>query len=69
MEDTLANQMMERHMFTSELTSEPSYFNFLMKNRGVSRNHVPFAQAVGVLPELARTIRFRPSALQPKAAM
>jgi len=49
-------------------TSEPSYFDFLMKNRRVRRTAVPFVQAVGVLPELARSARFRPSASQPKAA-
>ena len=56
--------MMERHM----LTSESSYFDFLMKNRGVRRTPVPFAQAVGVLPELARAVRLRRPALQPTAA-
>jgi hypothetical protein len=56
--------MMERHM----LTSESSYFDFLMKNRGVRRAPVPFAQAVGVLPELARAIRCMRPASQPKAA-
>ena len=50
------------------LTSESSYFDFLMKNRGVRRTPVPFAQAVGVLPELARAVRLRRHALQPKAA-
>lgn len=35
-------------------TGEPSYFNFLMKNRGLRGARVPFAQAAGVLPELAR---------------
>jgi len=60
-------------MLTSEssyfdFTSESSYFDFLMKNRGVRRTPVPFAQAVGVLPELARAVRFRPPAPQPKAA-
>jgi hypothetical protein len=50
------------------LTGEPSYFDFLMKNRSVHRTHIPFAQAVGVLPELARAIRLRRPALQPKAA-
>jgi hypothetical protein len=50
-------------------TSEPSYFNFLMKNCSARRTTVPFAQAVGVLPELARTVRFRAPASQPKAAM
>jgi hypothetical protein len=49
-------------------TSEPSYFDFLMKNRGAGRTCVPFVQAVGVLPELARSVRFRPSASQQKAA-
>jgi len=56
-------------MITSELTSESSYFNFLMKNRSIRRTPVPFAQAVGVLPELARVARLRPEASQPKAAM
>jgi len=50
-------------------TSEPSYFNFLMKNRSVRRTPVPFAQAVGVLPELAHVVRYRPPVSQPKAAM
>jgi hypothetical protein len=57
--------MMERHM----LTSESSYFNFLMKNRGVRRTPVPFAQAVGVLPELARAVRCRRPASQLAAVM
>jgi hypothetical protein len=61
---TCLHPMMERHM----LTSESSYFDFLMKNRGVRRTPVPFAQAVGVLPELARAVRLRRLALQPKAA-
>jgi hypothetical protein len=61
---TCLHPMMERHM----LTSESSYFNFLMKNRGVRRTPVPFAQAVGVLPELARAVRCRRPAPQPKAA-
>ncbi len=39
------------------LTSEPSYFNFLMKNRGLRATRVPFAQAAGVLPELSRDVR------------
>jgi hypothetical protein len=51
------------------LTGEPSYFDFLMKNRGVRRTTVPFVQAVGVLPELARAVRFRRPASQLKAAM
>jgi hypothetical protein len=50
--------MMERQMFTGE----PSYFNFLMMNRGLHRTPVPFAQAAGVVPELARSVRVtRPS--------
>jgi hypothetical protein len=61
---TCLHPMMERHM----LTSESSYFDFLMKNRGIRRTPVPFAQAVGVLPELARAVRLRRPALQPKAA-
>jgi hypothetical protein len=40
-------------------TAEPSYFNFLMQNRGLRRTPVPFVQAAGILPELARRIRFR----------
>ena len=65
MEDMLATRLMERHMFTGE----PSYFNFLMKNRAFRRAPVPFAQAVGVLPELAHAVRYRPPVSQPKAAM
>jgi hypothetical protein len=50
---------MERQM----LTSEPSYFNFLMKNNGLRGARVPFAQAAGILPELARAVRVtRPGA-------
>ena len=37
--------------------SEPSYFNFLMTNRSRRRTAVPFAQAVGVLPDLVRDVR------------
>jgi hypothetical protein len=47
------NQTAERQM----LTSEPSYFNFLMTNRGLRRAPVSFRKAVGILPELARAIR------------
>jgi len=54
MEDS-SYQMMERHM----LTSEPSYFNFLMKTRGLRRTPVPFAQAAGVQPEFSRGVGFR----------
>ncbi len=50
------------------LTAESSYFDFLMKNRGVRRTPVPFAQAVGVLPELARATHFRRPIRQPKVA-
>ena len=39
------------------LTGEPSYFDFLMTNRGLRRTPVPFAQAAGVLPELPRAVR------------
>lgn len=41
------------------LTAEPSYYDYLMKNRCVQRTRVPFAQAVGVVPELARNVRSR----------
>jgi hypothetical protein len=51
------------------LTAESSYFDFLMRNRGVRRTPVPFAQAVGVLPELARAVHFRRPASQPRVAM
>jgi hypothetical protein len=44
---------MERQMFTGE----PSYFDFLMKNRGLRGARVPFVQAAGVLPELACAVR------------
>src|SRR5262252_10395590 len=54
MEDS-SHQMMERHM----LTSEPSYFNFLMKTRGLRRTPVPFARAAGVQPEFSRGVRLR----------
>jgi hypothetical protein len=56
--------MMERHM----LTGESSYFDFLMKNRGVRGTPIPFAQAVGVLPELAHAVRLKRPVLQPKVA-
>ena len=35
-------------------TAEPSYFDFLMKHSCVRRGRVPFAEAVGVMPELSR---------------
>lgn len=44
-------------METQMLTSEPSYFDFLMKNRSLRGARVPFAQAAGVLPELAHAVR------------
>jgi len=50
-------------MFTSwnqTDTHETSYFNFLMTNRGLRRTAVPFAQAVGVLPDLTRRVRVAP---------
>ncbi len=39
------------------LAGEPSYFDFLMRNRGLRGARVPFAQAAGVLPELASAVR------------
>jgi hypothetical protein len=36
---------------------EPSYFNLIMTKRGVRRGAVPFAEAAGVLPELAYGLR------------
>jgi hypothetical protein len=54
--ETLFNPLMlERQM----LTAEPSYFNFLMEHRSVRRVRVPFAQAVGLIPELASVVRAR----------
>jgi len=41
------------------LTSEPSYFDFLMKRRSFRRTRVPFAQAAGVMPEVKRYRRSR----------
>jgi hypothetical protein len=41
------------------LTAEPSYFNFLMEHRCVRRVRVPFAQAVGVMPNFPRAVRSR----------
>jgi hypothetical protein len=40
-------------------TAEPSYFNFLMERRCAGRARVPFMQAAGVMPELARMERSR----------
>jgi hypothetical protein len=53
MEDMPRTHTMESQM----LDREPSYFDFLMKNRGLRGAHVPFARAAGVLPELARDLR------------
>ncbi len=44
-------------METKMLIGEPSYFDFLMKNRGLRGARVPFVQAAGVLPELACAVR------------
>ena len=41
------------------LTSEPSYFDFLMTRRSLRRTRVPFAQAAGVMPEVKRHPRTR----------
>jgi hypothetical protein len=50
-------------------TAEPSYFDFLMKHRTPRRTRVPFAQAVGVVPEpeLTRVVRL-PASQQALAA-
>jgi hypothetical protein len=50
-------------------TGEPSYFNFLMTNRGLRRAPVPFAQATGVLPELAHAPRVRPVTSGPQRTL
>jgi hypothetical protein len=42
-------------------TAKPSYFNFLMEHRCGCRVRVPFAQAVGVMPELTCVERSRRS--------
>jgi hypothetical protein len=55
-QETLFNPLMlERQMFTAE----PSYFNFLMEHRCVRRARVPFAKAVGLIPELTSVVRAR----------
>jgi hypothetical protein len=41
------------------LTSEPSYFDFLMKRRPLRRTRVPLAQAAGAMPDLKRHPRTR----------
>jgi hypothetical protein len=38
------------------LDRQPSYFEFLMKNRSLRGPRVPFAQATGVLPALAHRV-------------
>jgi hypothetical protein len=40
-------------------TAEHSYFNFLMEYRCARRVRIPFAQAVGVMPDLACVARAR----------
>ena len=60
MESATSSQMMESQMsmdLNRVRASEPSYFNFLMTNRNRRRTAVPFAQAVGVLPDLVRDER------------
>ncbi len=42
-------------------TAEPSYFNFLMDHRSRRRVSVPFAQAAGIAPGRAGTVRSRRS--------
>jgi hypothetical protein len=39
------------------LDRQPSYFEFLMKNRALRGARVPFAQAAGVVPALAHIVR------------
>jgi len=39
------------------LDRQPSYFEFLMKNRSFRGPRVPFAQATGVLPAVDHTVR------------
>jgi hypothetical protein len=40
-------------------TAEPSYYNFLMEHRCLRRSRVPFAQAVGLIPDLTSVMRAR----------
>ncbi len=42
-------------------TAQSTYFDFLMKHRCPRRIRVPFAQAVGVMPELMPVVRLRVS--------
>jgi hypothetical protein len=42
--------------------AEASYFDFLMKHRHSRRTRVPFAQAVGVTPDLTRVVRAQDTA-------
>jgi hypothetical protein len=44
-------------METQMLDRQSSYFEFLMKNRSLRGPRVAFAQATGVLPALAHTVR------------
>ena len=49
-------------------TGAPSYFDFLMKHRCSRRPRVPFAQAVGIMPDFAHVLRSRvPQRMQPVA--
>jgi hypothetical protein len=43
----------------TQMLTEPSYFDFLMKHRCDRRARVPLAQAAGVLPERKRIVRPR----------
>ena len=46
-------------------TAEPSYYSFLMEHRCARRIRVPFAQAVGLIPDLMSVRRARrPQRLQ-----
>jgi hypothetical protein len=51
-------------METQMLDRQPTYFEFLMKNRGLRGARVPFAQATGLLPALAHTIRVTQASAQ-----
>ena len=46
-------------METQMLDRQPTYFEFLMKNRSLRGARVPFAQAAGLLPALAHNILVR----------
>ena len=49
------------------LDRQQSYFEFLMQNRGLRGTRVPFAQATGILPELAHTVRVTRAGARPAA--